>query len=70
VIDWSARASDFRLPQAPKVERAGAAWASDFVTDLGRSDSERNPNEKLRVKLPATSSAASKLSALKRGGSR
>ncbi|HEY7759786.1 MAG TPA: hypothetical protein VIA64_10275 [Burkholderiales bacterium] len=67
VIDWSARAADFRLAGLPEAERAAPAWASDFVTDLGRSDSERNPNEKLRVKLPVAASAGPKLSALNKG---
>jgi hypothetical protein len=66
VIDWSARVADLPVPTPAKVP----AWASDFVSDLGRSDAERNPNEKLRVKTPVLPNATLKLGSLKKGLSR
>ena len=62
MIDWSACAADF-----PKLERAVAAWTGDFVGSLGGTDLERNPNEKLRVKVPVVSNVTPRLSAFKNG---
>jgi hypothetical protein len=67
VIDWSARAADFGLKASPPVEKAALrGWANGFVTDLGRSSDERNPNDKLRVQAPVTAKASLKAGILKR----
>ncbi|HEU5283528.1 MAG TPA: hypothetical protein VFU53_06930, partial [Burkholderiales bacterium] len=47
-IDWVQHAK----PALDALQKA-ATWVSDFVNDLGSSDDERNPNDKLRVTLPA-----------------
>jgi hypothetical protein len=67
VIDWSSRAADFGLKASPPAEKAAPhAWAAGFVTDLGRGTDERDPNDKLRVKVPLNAKAALKAGTLKR----
>ncbi len=50
VIDWSARVSP-TSPMRPTA-KLDEGWARDFVVNLGQSDDDRKPNDKLR--LPAT----------------
>jgi hypothetical protein len=55
VIDWGARIPNGLV--VPKVdlgvgESTQPKWTQDFVTGLGESDSERNPNSKIRVTVP------------------
>ncbi len=45
VIDWSARAAVSSQPPVKEDE----GWAKDFVVNLGQSDKDRNPNDKLRL---------------------
>ena len=57
VIDWSARVAPSSRPAVKEEE----SWAKDFVVNLGQSDKDRNPNDKLR--LPAAVAAKAKVSA-------
>jgi hypothetical protein len=45
--------ADFHLArrEAGKAKTCGAAadWHSDFVASLGRSESERHPNDRIRI---------------------
>jgi hypothetical protein len=45
IIDWLAKWPDGTVGQLD-VSRP---WTRDFVTDLARSDCDRNPNVKLRI---------------------
>src|SRR5262249_3648478 len=49
-IDWTARAPVVAISAAPDI-RDGGSWKSDFVNNLGRSESEANPNAKMKLKL-------------------
>jgi hypothetical protein len=61
-IDWSGRIA---LP----VQPAGAAgkaqeWHTDFVTQLGRTEAERNPNASLKIQVTVAPKLKAELSAL------
>ena len=53
-IDWGAKLATTVPAVAPAAKEGGfrSAWLSDFVTGLGQSDLERNPNAALKVSLP------------------
>ncbi|HEY4659115.1 MAG TPA: hypothetical protein VIH11_06380, partial [Gemmatimonadaceae bacterium] len=54
VIDWSARLGD----ADPGVGRKGKSWTIDFVTSLGQTALERNPNLRIKLEAPAAAKAA------------
>jgi len=45
VIDWHGQIC------ADEGSGANGGWVGDFVNGLGQSDSQRNPNSKIRIKL-------------------
>jgi hypothetical protein len=59
VIDWSARVSP--TPAVRPLGKPDAAWTRDFVVNLGQSDSDRKPSDKLR--LPVQPAAKAKVAA-------
>ncbi len=52
VIDWngSAFGADTGSTSASSSDYTG--WMTDFVNHLGRNESERNPNAKIKVLVP------------------
>ena len=52
VIDWVRSAFGERSGGAADSSHGGAAWMSDFANHLGRSESERTPNAKIKVLVP------------------
>ncbi|HYF16740.1 MAG TPA: calcium-binding protein, partial [Ramlibacter sp.] len=71
VIDWGGWS--FGAPESPQAElparpasqpsltdTAAAGWKTDFVSHLGKTSSERDPNAKISIVLPRTSPDAAK----------
>jgi hypothetical protein len=63
VIDWSSSAGTNLLPTLNRSSAPGVqtAWMGDFVNNVGKDDTQRNPNSKLRVTLPKPAHAVSSL---------
>ncbi len=55
VIDWTAinKAALLKLQGVALVTGSRPQWLSDFVSNGGEDESERNPNGKIRVSVPA-----------------
>jgi hypothetical protein len=66
LIDWTstkAGAPIFEIRTANAG--SGSSWVDDFVTNLGQSSADRNPNDKLRISAAIHSKAAPSVSLLK-----
>ena len=69
-IDWAAQDTTkesqgkTKDQQQSKKGRGAVGWVKDFVTSLGQSSGDRNPNSKLKVTLSASSEVAKKTTRL------
>ena len=66
LIDWNpvVRASDNATLRI-FAEEPQRKWSQDFVGSLGKSVDELNPNQKIKVRLPASVSVTKPLGSLK-----
>jgi hypothetical protein len=55
VIDWSARVKPLplELATASPFARPNPDWLADFVINAGQTESQRDPNAKIRLTVPA-----------------
>jgi hypothetical protein len=67
VIDWSGSAgkSDVGVVKVSATEPE-RKWSLDFVGNVGKSADELNPNQKIKVRLPASVATTKPLGSLKR----
>jgi Ca2+-binding RTX toxin-like protein len=64
-IDWGNVYQEPAAALAPSAAASGTTdWRSDFVTGLGRSEAERNPNASLRVQVNVAPKVKPELSVL------
>jgi hypothetical protein len=65
-IDWSGLYAQPIAPAAATTSRA-QEWQTDFVTQLARSEAERNPNTSLKIQVSVAPKLKAELSALRSG---
>ena len=67
LIDWNRRYSAPEKVTIPVAASTGGDWRGDFVTQLGRSEAERNPNASLRVQINVAPKLKAELTSIHSG---
>jgi hypothetical protein len=67
LIDWNRRYSAPEKVAIPVAASRNQDWQGDFVTQLGRSDAERNPNASLRLQINVAPKLKAELSSIHSG---